>query len=115
MAINRRVQPLSTPHKKSETLYHGRVLHLHLLSISLYLKALHSASSKFFSQNPCRPHSSPLFKSHDSQRSSHQAIPSSIVTSNVFSLASQQSFLQPQNQANVWEGTGEVLQAQLTL
>lgn len=47
--------------------------------------------------------------------SSHQAIPSSIVTSNVFSLASQQSFLQPKNQANVWEGTGEVLQAQLTL
>lgn len=62
MAINRRVQPLSTPHKKSETLYHGRVLHLRLLSISLYLKALHSASSKFFSQNPCSPHSSPLFQ-----------------------------------------------------
>jgi len=47
--------------------------------------------------------------------SSHQAIPSSIVTSNVFSVASQHSFLQSQNQASVWEGTGQVLQAQITL
>lgn len=28
MVINRRIQPLSTPHIKSETLYHGKILHL---------------------------------------------------------------------------------------
>lgn len=57
VAINRRIQLLYTPCIKPETLYHGRVLHFHLLFICLHLKGLHSASSKFFSQNPRSPHS----------------------------------------------------------
>lgn len=60
MVINRRIQPLSTPHIKSETLYHGRILHLYLLSLCLQVKALHFASSKFFSQMPRSPCSSLL-------------------------------------------------------
>lgn len=43
--------------------------------------------------------------------SSHQVIPSSTGTSSIFSLAPQH----PTHQANEWEGTGEILQAQITL
>lgn len=48
-------------------------------------------------------------KAMTDRSSSHQVIPSSTGTSNIFSLAPQH----PKHQANEWEGTGEVLQAQI--
>lgn len=94
VAINRRIQPLSTPHVKSETFYHGRVLHLHLLSICLHLKAPPLCLLQILQPKPLLPSFlTPSPKAMTASSSSHQAILSSIVTSNVFSLSSQQSFL----------------------
>lgn len=88
VAISRRIQLLYTSRVKPETLYHRRVLHLHLLSICLHLKGFHSASS-------AKTLAALILDSLSmtASSSSHEAIPSSTVNSNVFPLASQQSFL----------------------